>query len=249
MRISFIIPFHNEEKNVLPMIEGVISYGKGKKWQLEIIPIDDRSSDNTKKILKNLSNKYKFVKPVYRSTDDNTKGNTMGRALIEGTKKASADIIIWTMGDLADDAKTYGAIVDKISEGFDMVFGSRYMPGGSRGNLDPIKAFLSSWGTLLARLLFGIKVHDITNAFRGFRKNIFNNLKLISEGFSISPEFAIKAHHAGFKLAEVPTVYTNRVEGVSNFKLYQMAINYLRLYIDLFSKYLLQNKTYEENLL
>lgn len=249
MRISFIIPFHNEEKNVLPMIERVISYGKGKKWQLEIIPVDDRSSDNTKKILKKLSNKYKFVKPVYRSNDNNIKGNTMGRALIEGTKKASADIVIWTMGDLADDAKTYGAIVGKISEGFDMVFGSRYMPGGSRGNLDPIKAFLSSWGTLLARLLFGIKVHDITNAFRGFRKNIFNNLKLTSEGFSISPEFAIKAHFAGFKLAEVPTVYTNRVEGASNFKLYQMAINYLRLYIDLFSKYLLQNKTYEENLL
>lgn len=249
MRISFIIPFHNEEKNVLPMIERVISYGKGKKWQLEIIPVDDRSSDNTKKILKKLSNKYKFVKPVYRSNDNNTKGNTMGRALIEGTEKASADIIIWTMGDLADDAKTYGAIVGKISEGFDMVFGSRYMPGGSRGNLNPIKAFLSSWGTLLARLLFGIKVHDITNAFRGFRKNIFNNLELTSEGFSISPEFAIKAHFAGFKLTEVPTVYTNRVEGASNFKLYQMAINYLRLYIDLFSKYLLRNKTYEENLL
>lgn len=249
MKVSFVIPFHNEEKNISPMIKRVYDFAKSKRWQFEIIPVDDRSSDNTKKILKNLSNKYKFVKPVYRSNDDNTKGNTMGRALIEGTKKASADIVIWTMGDLADDAKTYGAIVGKISEGFDMVFGSRYMPGGSRGNLDPIKAFLSSWGTLLARLLFGIKVHDITNAFRGFRKNIFNNLELTSEGFSISPEFAIKAHFAGFKLAEVPTVYTNRVEGASNFKLYQMAINYLRLYIDLFSKYLLQNKTYEENLL
>lgn len=237
MRISFIIPFHNEEKNVLPMIERVISYGKGKKRQLEIIPVDDRSSDNTKKILKKLSNKYKFVKPVYRSKDNNTKGNTMGRALIEGTKKASADIIIWTMGDLADDAKTYGAIVAKISEGFDMVFGSRYMPGGSRGNLDPIKAFLSSWGTLLARLLFGIKVHDITNAFRGFKKEIFDKIKLDSTGFSISPEFAIKAHLSGFKLGEVPTIYTDRVEGVSSFKLFKMTKSYLSLYLKLFLKY------------
>jgi hypothetical protein len=137
------------------------------------------------------------------------------------------------MGDLADDTSTYADIVQELKSGSDMVFGSRYMPGGSRGNLDPFKAFFSSWGTMLAKLLFGVPVHDITNAFRGFKRNVFEKIKLDSPGFAISPEFAIKAHLKGFKLGEVPTIYTNRIEGVSSFKLFRMIRSYLGLYFKL----------------
>ncbi len=245
MKIAFIIPFHNEESNVVPMISQVVKYCKKKKWDFTIIPVDDQSTDNTTKYLKDLEKKYTYISPIYRKNNGRIQGNTMGLALIEGTKKAKTEFIIWTMGDLADQPDTYGEIVSKLAEGYDMVFGSRYMPGGSRGNLDPIKAFLSSWGTILSQFLFGVPVHDITNAFRGFRKKIFRNLKLESMGFNISPEFAIKAHLAGFNLTEVPTIYTNRVEGVSSFKLTQMTINYLKLYVDIFIKYILLRRTFD----
>lgn len=246
MKVSFVIPFHNEEKNCRPMVERVVNYGKKIDIKFEIIPVDDRSNDTTTSILKDLGVKYNgIVKPLFRKKDKDQKGNTMGKALVDGTLAASGSIIIWTMGDLADDTKTYGDIIKKLEQGDDLVFGSRYMPGGSRGNLDPLKAFLSSWGTLLARLLFGIPVHDITNAFRGFKRDLFQQISLNSSGFSISPEFAIKAHLAGFKLGEVPTVYTNRTAGISSFKLYRMTKSYLKLYINLFLKYKLLNlKTY-----
>jgi len=237
VKISYIIPFHNEEKNCILMVESVMRYAKTNRLSFEVIPVDDRSSDKTPNHLVKLAKKYSAVKPVYRRQDEGEKGNTMGRALIEGTKKAKGEFVIWTMGDMADDTETYGEIIRKLENGFDIVFGSRYMPGGSRGNLDRIKAFLSSWGTRLARILFGVKVHDITNAFRGFRKEVFNKIKLESAGFSISPEFAIKAHLAGYRLGEVPTEYTNRIEGVSNFKLYNMTKSYLRLYWQLFVEY------------
>ncbi len=244
MKVSFIIPFHNEEKNCLPMIDRVLEYGKRKKISFEVIPVDDRSKDGTRKLLMQAHKKNPTsVFPVYRENDEEEKGNTMGKALVEGTNSARGDIVIWTMGDLADDTATYGKIIDKINNGCDMVFGSRYMSGGSRGNLDPIKAYLSSSGTHLARFLFNMQVHDITNAFRGFKKTVFERLTLQSSGFSISPEFAIKAHLAGFKLDEVPTVYTNRVEGVSNFKMYTMTRHYLSVYFDLFFRYkLLSNQ-------
>lgn len=242
MKISFVIPFHNEEKNAKRAIERVIAFASSKDWRFEIIPVDDRSTDGTKRILQTVAKKNPIVKPIYRNHGGNEKGNTMGIALIDGTNAASGDIIIWTMGDLADDPKTFADVIKKIEEGFDMVFGSRYMPGGSAGNLDPFKAFLSSWGTLLARYFFGIKVHDITNAFRGFKKEVFSGLDLESQGFSISPEFAIKAHLAGFKLGEVPTVYTNRMEGISNFKLYKMTKSYLAVYFSLFFKYKIARK-------
>lgn len=245
MKVSFIIPFHNEEKNCPKMIKRVLNYARKNKVSYEVIPIDDRSTDSTKKILKKCAKENRSVIPVYRGDDGGEKGNTMGRALIAGTKKATGDIIIWTMGDLADDTKTYTDIIREIEAGYDMVFGSRYMPGGSRGNLDALKAFLSSWGTRLARLLFGLPVHDITNAFRGFRKDVFQKITLSSSGFSISPEFAIKAHLAGFKLGEVPTVYTNRTEGISNFKIYHMIKSYLSLFFNLFVDYQILRRPFD----
>jgi len=238
MKISFIIPFHNEEKNCFPMIRRVEKFAKLNRLSFEIIPVDDRSNDDTGKILRQLAKKNKHIKPIYRRNDNEEQGNTMGKALIEGTKVPTGKIIIWTMGDLTDDTKTYQDIIKKIEDGYDIVFASRYMPGGSRGNLDPLKALLSFWGTILAQLLFGIKVHDITNAFRGFRREVFEKIKLTSSGFSISPEFAIKAHLAHFKLGEVPTVYRNRTEGISNFKLYKMTKSYLKLYLSLFFRYI-----------
>ncbi len=233
MKISFVIPFHNEEKNAGSMIEQVYNYAKSQKWNFEIIPVNDRSFDGTQRVLERYKRKYPQVKPVWRKTDGKELGNTMGKALLAGSKKASGDFIIWTMGDKADQVETYGKIVAKLKEGYDMVFGSRYMPGGTWGSLDPTKAFLSSRGTVLAKLLFGIKMHDITNAFRGFRKELLTKVKLVSSGFAISPEFAIKAHLAGYRLGEVPTVYYDRVEGVSNFKLWKMSLAYLKLYFEL----------------
>lgn len=233
MKISFIIPFHNEEKNARGMIEQVAEYATTQKWNFEIIPVNDRSTDGTKEVLTAEAKKYKFVKPVHRSPDGKETGNTMGKALLEGSQKASGDIIIWTMGDRSDDMATYGAIVDKISQGYDMVFGSRYMPGGTWGSLDPTKAFLSSQGTVLARFVFQVPVHDITNAFRGFRKKLLDKIQLQSQGFAVSPEFALKAHLAGFRLGEVPTVYHARTEGVSSFKLWRMSFEYLKIYASL----------------
>lgn len=245
MKISFVIPFHNEQENVPIMLKRVIDYARCQNWNFEIIAIDDRSTDNTKKLLQTFQKKFLFVKPIYRKADGEEKGNTMGKALIEGTKLASGEIIIWTMGDLTDKVETYKEIIKKMEEGYDLVFGSRYIPGGSRGNLDKLKAFLSSSGTRLARFMFGIPVNDITNAFRGFRKKMFDHLILTSSGFSISPEFAVKAHLARYKLSEVPTVYTDRVKGVSNFKLFKMCKSYLSLYIQLFLKYVITGQPYD----
>ena len=218
------------------MIEQVVRYAgrQKKRWDFEIITVNDRSTDATQEVLDVYARKYKFVRPIERKKDSDEIGNTMGKALLDGSRKALGDIIIWTMGDLSDEPKTYGDIVNKINEGFDMVFGSRYMPGGTWGSLDPTKAFLSSRGTILARVLFGLPVHDITNAFRGFRKELLQHVSLKSSGYAISPEFAVKAHLAGYKLAEVPTVYYKRVEGVSNFKLWNMSRAYLTLYWQLF---------------
>ena len=98
------------------------------------------------------------------------------------------------------------------------------------------KSILSSGFTSISRIIFGIKVHDITNAFRGFRREIFNSIDIKSGDFAISPEFAIKAHMRGYMLGEVPTIYTDRTKGKSKFDMMKMGIKYSKLFLLKFEK-------------
>ena len=96
---------------------------------------------------------------------------------------------------------------------------------------------LSSGYTFIASLLFGFKVHDITNAFRAFKKEVFSSIKLESNEFEISPEFAIKAHLKSYKLGEVPAAYQKRKAGKTNFRMLKMGISYLKLFKYRFVKF------------
>ncbi len=224
-KISIIVPMYNEETNIRQTVDSLLSLRKRMKWNCEIVLVDDNSRDRTGEIAESYSKKNKGIIVIHRSKDGG-----MGNALIAGTKKSKGSILIWTMGDGSDEISTFPKLVDKINSGYDLVVGSRYMKGGSSGDLAKFKA-LMSWGyTLLSRLVFGIKLHDITNAFRAFRRETFEKTKLESPEFGIAPEFAIKAHLKKFRLGEVPTTYSNRVSGQAKFKLMKMGITYVKLF-------------------
>ncbi|MBR9699251.1 glycosyltransferase family 2 protein [Candidatus Woesearchaeota archaeon] len=233
MELSIIVPLYNEEANVPRLSDALMQFIKKEKIDAEIVLVNDNSSDNTRMIITALEKKHALIRSIHKR-----KGNNgMGAALKTGTKKARGKFILWTMGDNSDSVSTYPKILHKLREGYDMVFGSRYMPGGSEGKLDPMKAFFSSSYTKVCKLLFGIKMHDITNAFRGFKKEVFDTIALDSNDYAISPEFSIKAQKRGFKLAEVPTYYHYRKEGDSNFKITQMGLHYgLKMFKLLFVK-------------
>lgn len=224
MELSIVIPAYNEEENLPSLVEDIDRLGEREGWNYEIVVVDDNSSDSTLKIVRGYAGKIKGLRVIHLSERAG-----MGGALKEGSSGSRGEFVFWVMADKADDLNTIPQILNKLKEGYDMVFASRYMKGGSRGDLSPLKAFLSSCYTTITRLVFGIPVHDITNAFRGFRKSIFNQLKLSSNDFAISPEFAIKAHLKGFTLGEVPTAYSNRKLGQTKFKMLRMMIRYLEL--------------------
>lgn len=223
--ISIVVPAHNEEENLPLLIEDLIKLIEKNKLNSEIILVDDNSTDKTGEIIDSYSRRFNYIKSIHRKTEK--KG--MGFALIEGTKKSNGEIIIWTMADRSDNSDTILKLIGKINEGYDMVVASRYMKGGSKGDLGIDKAFLSSSYTKIIGLFFGISIHDITNAFRAFRKKVFENISLESGDFAISPEFVIKAQLQGFKIGEVPTVYCNRKLGKPKFKVFKMGIRYVSL--------------------
>lgn len=224
--ISIIIPAHNEEKNIKFLTDSIITVMEKEKIGYEIVIVDDNSTDKTGKIAQDISIKNRKITTFHR------KGGIrgMGVTLKYGTERANGDIIVWVMGDCSDDVNAIPKMVEKIRQGFDMVLGSRYMEGGSSGDLSLTKAAMSKTYTRMTKMIFGIKVHDITNAFRAFRKNVFDSVQLESNDFAISPEFAIKAHKKGFKLGEVPVTYKNRKFGKTKFNFFKMGIKYGKLF-------------------
>lgn len=227
---SFVIPAHNEQDNIGRLIDAILALAKKENWKnYQIVVVNDNSSDNTRFVVENLQKNNSNIKLINRSKGK----NGMGYALIYGTKQADSQKIIWTMGDLSDDIYTYPKILEKLNQGYDLVFGSRYMKGGNPGNLNKFKAFCSSSFTKTTKLLYKIEVNDITNAFRGFKKEVFTKCDLQNGDFAISPEFAIKAKKLGFKLGEVPTSYTDREFGQASFKLLKMGKKYAKVLINL----------------
>lgn len=224
--ISIIIPAHNEEKNIPILMENIRSVLLKNIPDLEVILVDDNSNDLTPKICDELGRKYKNVRVIHRKDKPG-----MGNALKDGTEIAKGDVIVWVMADLSDDLNAIPKMVNKIDKGFDMVFGSRYVKGGSPGDLSLLKRLASNGFSILTRISMGINVHDVTNAFRAFKRDVFNIAKPECGDFGISPEFALKAHIMGFKLAEIPVVYKNRKMGKQKFKIFSMSKRYFIIYL------------------
>lgn len=226
--ISLVIPARNEEANIPNLIEGLDSLD----FEKEVIIVNDNSTDSTKKMCQDMQSDGRIT------TVDNPSSPGMGNALKAGTKVSKGEIVVWMMADLSDDLNTVPKIIDQVKNGADIAFGSRYMKGGSSGDLDPVKAFLSSSFSRLARFLYGISVHDITNSFRAFRRSSFESLNVKSSGFSIAPEMALKAHIKKMNLQETPTIYATRKKGKPKMKVFKTTIMYFLLILSLWPSFL-----------
>jgi glycosyltransferase involved in cell wall biosynthesis len=150
-----------------------------------------------------------------------------GSALREGFARSTGDVIIPFMGDECDDAADVPRLVDAIVEGWDVVAGSRYMPGGRIvGNT--MKQRLSRLYGFLVRAAGGPKIHDVSNAFKAYRRTVVESVGTVAESFDISVELTVKAHRAGFSVGEIPTRWTNRRMGTSSWRLGSELRRYLR---------------------
>jgi len=222
MTLSVIIPAHNEAENLRPLLEALVREDGLAGRLHEIIVVDDHSADATAAVAEECAGQDARVRVIRRTGSE----RGMGFALRDGMQAATGTLIAWVMADRSDHLPTLAAMVDRIEGGDDLVFASRYMPGGSRGELEPLKASLSAGYTVIARWLFGLPVHDITNAYRVFRSELARTIALTRGDFAISPELALKAHRSGFRLGEVPTTYYRRQAGQAKFKMLRMMAVY-----------------------
>ena len=148
MKVSIVIPAYNEKDNLTPLIKDITE--KIRVSDYEIIIVDDHSSDDTPKICEELKKKYLNLKVIRRDKGK----NGMGYALMDGSKKSGGEYIFWVMGDRSDKLESINKMIEELEGGFDIVMASRYMPGGSRGELEVDKAVYGSTYTRLAKIFF-----------------------------------------------------------------------------------------------
>ncbi|WP_052367947.1 flippase-like domain-containing protein [Haloferax sp. ATB1] len=215
MKVSLVVPAHNEAGNLTRLTNRVISELSPPEFShtFEIVLVDDNSTDKTPEIVDQLGQEYSSVTPVHR-----TENGGFGNAIKAGLKVASGDIIIPFMGDLSDDPADVPKLVCAIESGYDVAYGSRFVNGGSVDGYPPLKLLYNRGFNNLIRLTFGVQARDVTNAFTAYRRQVIEEVNvdtLSSESFDLTAELPLRAHILGFESTEVPVSWRSRDEGVS----------------------------------
>jgi dolichol-phosphate mannosyltransferase len=161
--------------------------------------------------------------------------NDVGRgvvgALQTGFRRVESGPLLVVMADLSDDLSQVGQMLELYRQGYHVVAGSRYMKGGGIVNGPAVKQALSRMAGVSLCWLRRIPTHDATNAFKMYDSSMLKQFKFESRGgFELNLEITVKAFLAGYRIIEIPTVWHDRTQGKSKFKLWSWLPNYLQWY-------------------
>jgi glycosyltransferase involved in cell wall biosynthesis len=222
--VDFIVPVFNEGKNIASMLAELYRCVACPK---RVLVVYDSDADNTVPVVRSLLGQYEGLTLLR-----NTRGRGVLNAIRSAIDAAVGDVIIITMADLADDPIIANEMIRRIRAGeADVVCASRYMRGGRQIGGGALKKTLSRLAGLSLHFA-GFPVHDATNAFRAYRKEVLKSFEIESRGgFEYSLELTAKAYAAGFRVTEVPTRWQDRSAGQSRFRLFRWLPRYIRWYL------------------
>lgn len=210
-----IIPTFNEAANIEPLVQQILS----QPVALDILIVDDNSPDGTGQIADDLARDWPVtqgrVHVLHRAGKEG-----LGRAYIAGfgwAMERGYGLLIEMDADFSHDPFFLGSLAE-AAKGADIVLGSRYLHGISVVNW-PLQRILLSWGAnRYVRSITGLKATDCTSGYRAYRREVLETIELdtiTSSGYSFQVEMTFRAHMAGFHIAEVPIVFTERRTGSS----------------------------------
>lgn len=226
MELCIIIPANNEELTLTETLENIQKKLEGE-ITFNILVVNDHSDDGTLKLLENLT----LVFPNLQYVSNQWEGG-VGNAIRYGLSKWDGDIVALCMADGSDAPEDILLSYKKIQEeGYDCVFGSRFIKGVRVTNYPFIKLILNRIFNTWVRIISGNKYNDFTNIFKVYHRRAIKAISpLNSTGFSIGLEMSLKAFKRKLQIAIIPISWTQRKAGVSklklskNFKLYMSTL-------------------------
>ncbi|HEX3600832.1 MAG TPA: glycosyltransferase family 2 protein [Lacipirellulaceae bacterium] len=221
-RLSIVIPARDEEGCIAATVEHLHVELRSHNIDHEIVVVDDGSQDRTWEILQSLSARISEVQPV-----QNLGAHGFGRAVIHGISAAQGDAIVIMMADESDDCRDVVVYWQKLCEGYDAVFGSRFVKGGGVIDYPKIKYAINRLGNLFIKTLFRIRLNDTTNAFKAYRKSTLEGLlPFLSPQFNLTVELPLKTIVRGYSWTVTPITWRNRRTGIAKFKIREMGSRY-----------------------
>jgi dolichol-phosphate mannosyltransferase len=221
--LSVVIPAKDEEGCIASTVEHLHVELRLRDVPHEIVVVDDGSSDNTHSILVTLAREIPNLRVIKSPPPYG-----FGIAIVCGLDEAKGDAAVIMMADESDDCRDVVQYWIKLNEGFDCVFGSRFLKGGGVIDYPRLKLFLNRLANLFLRVLFRIKLNDTTNAFKAYRKSVIEGCRpLISPHFNITVELPLKAIVRGYSWTVIPITWRNRRRGQPKLKIREMGSRYL----------------------
>jgi dolichol-phosphate mannosyltransferase len=210
--VLVIVPTYNERDNLPEIIKAV----HRELPEADLLVVDDGSPDGTGQIADAIAARDPQVSVLHRQGKLG-----LGTAYIAGFKHALArnyEFIFEMDCDFSHDPRYLPVLLQEARAGADVVLGSRYVDGGGTVNWGPLRKLISRGGSLYARAILGVGVHDLTGGFKCFRRKVLETLDLdgvSAQGYGFQIEMTYRAVKHGFRVVEVPIVFVDRRVGQS----------------------------------
>ena len=242
--LSVVIPARDEDGCIASTVKHLHLELELREVPHEIIVVDDGSTDRTWEILveeaarlnggagqraetggqiSEVGDRLTVLRPI-----KNEGPHGFGRAIIKGLDAMTGDAVVIMMADESDDCRDVVRYWEKLNEGYDCVFGSRFTKGGGTIDYPPIKLFLNRVANAFVRFMFRHGLNDTTNAFKAYRKEVIDGVRpILSPHFNITVELPLKAIVRGYSFAVIPITWRNRRHGAAKLKIKEMGSRYL----------------------
>ena len=207
-----IIPTYNEAATIDRIVSEVFKLYN----QVSILVVDDSSPDGTEDKVKILQEKYDKLFILNQE-----KKGGLKKAYINGFKwglKNNFDVFTTLDADFSHNPKYIKTIIEYLNEGYQAIYGSRYIAGGNTQETNLFKNFISIGGNKYLRFVLGKDLYDWTEGFNTYTKEVLDNINLdsiLANGYIMHAEMKYKILHLGYKYKEFPINFAERQEGYS----------------------------------
>jgi dolichol-phosphate mannosyltransferase len=221
--LSVVIPARDEEGCIASTVEHLHVELRLNSIPHEIIVVDDGSKDRTAEIVTEFGERITEARLL-----SNGPPHGFGRAIVAGLTQINGDAGVVMMADESDDCRDVVRYWKTLNEGWDAVFGSRFMKGGGVIDYPWLKLRVNRLANFFIRILFGISLNDTTNAFKAYRRTVIEGCKpILSAHFNITVELPLKTIIRGYSWTTIPITWRNRTTGVGKLKIQEMGSRYL----------------------
>ena len=208
---AVVIPTYNERENITLLVEKIVDLGLDSR----VIIVDDNSPDGTGNLADQLAAEHATVTIIHRAGKMG-----LGTAHIAGMRAAldgGMDAVLTMDADFSHHPRHVPDLLAALDQ-FDVVIGSRYVPGGGTRYCTAPRKALSHGANLFARTVLSLDAGDATAGFRGYRREVLESIALehiVSNGYSFLIEMLYRCQRQGWSIGEVPIIFENRQRGAS----------------------------------